>query len=355
MLSSTNMPLIKLKFKTALRSHTKERFPREFGAKLKNGGFVRNIIVRSVDDLARECKRRDLTDCYCTVFSFADPGNQARWDRNTIVFDEIFIDLDSQNLETSFKDAQKLVSYLLSFDITPRVYFSGSKGFHIHIDFPPTQLENPKGVWQKVFRYFQSRLKLKTLDFNVIDLARISRIPLTFHSKTGSMCAPLDPEYFTRIDYTSLWYLKNQVYVPKVVESRDFSSWLKEIDLNLSLEDFSKELERLRRRRKSKIKGKRLKGRNKEIERYVSAMKTYGRFTGDPWIFERHAKVVSQGNIVGTAEHKARVYFAARCIELGYNEDEILDVFRYASNFDERKSRYYIGKIKKMVERKHGE
>ena len=64
--------------------------------------------------------------------------------------------------------------------------------------------------------------------------------------------------------------------------------------------------------------------------------------------------MVSQGNIVGTAEHKARVYFTARCIELGYNEEEILDVFRYASNFDERKTRYYIGKIKEMVERKHG-
>jgi len=348
------MQLIKLKFKRALKSHTKGRFPREFGAKLKNGGFVRNIIVRSVDDLVKECKKRNLTDCYCTVFSFADPGNRTKWNRNTIVFDEIFIDLDSQNLEASFKDAKKLVSHLLSFGITPRLYFSGSKGFHIHIDFPPVQLENPKGVWQKVFGYFQSRLKLRTLDFNVIDLARISRIPLTFHSKTGFMCAPLDPEYFTRIDFTSLWYLKNQVYVPKVVESNDFSSWLKEIDLNLSLEDFLKELERLRRRRKGKIKGKGRKRRNKEIERYVSAMKTYGRFTGDPWIFERHAKVVSQGNIVGTAEHRARVFFAARCFELGYNEEEIVSIFEHASNYNERLTRYYITKIKEMVERKHG-
>jgi len=350
------MPLIRSNhFKRVLEAHTKGRFPREFGAKLKNGGFVRNIIVRSVDDLAKECKKRNLTDCYCTVFSFHDPGDQARWDRNTVVFDEIFIDLDSQDLEASFKDAQKLVSYLLSFDITPRVYFSGSKGFHIHIDFPPAKLENPKGVWQKVFRYFQSRLKLRTLDFNVIDLARISRIPLTFHSKTGFMCAPLDPEYFTRIDYTSLWYLQNQVYVPKVVESKDFLSWIKEIDLDLSLEDFSRELKRLRRRKRRKIKGKGRKRRNKEIERYIFAMKTYGRFTGDPWIFKRHAKTVTEGNIEGTAEHKSRVFFVARCFELGYNEEEILDVFRYASNFDERKSRYYIGKIKEMVERKHGE
>ena len=354
---STNMPLIKLKFKRALRSHTKGRFPREFAFKLKNGKLVRNFIVRSVDDLVKYCEKRRFTDCYCSVYSFTDPDPKdgKQWDRSTIIFDEVFIDLDADtDLRISFKDAQKLVSYLLSLGIIPRLYFSGARGFHIHIDHPPITIENTSEVRTKLYQYFCERLGIKTIDLNVKDDARVCRIPLTYNSKTGFLCVPLDPKSFIKSDFVTFHCLKHRPYIPEVVEAKDFLNWLRETDIDISLNKFQKELERIRlMRKKGRMKGKKRAKKNKDIDRYISAMKKYGCFTEDPWIFKRHAKI-SEGNIKGRAEHNARVYFAARCIELGYNEEEILDVFRYASNFDERKSRYYIGKIKEMVERKHG-
>ena len=90
---------------------------------------------------------------------------------------------------------------------------------------------------------------------------------------------------------------------------------------------------------------------NKEsiLERYITAMKRYGRLVRDPDIYRRHAR---EGYGEGYAENKARCYFTFLCFECGLSEDQILDVFRHADDFDERKTRYHITKLREMFERK---
>ena len=90
---------------------------------------------------------------------------------------------------------------------------------------------------------------------------------------------------------------------------------------------------------------------NKEsiLERYITAMKRYGRLVRDPDIYRRHAR---KGYGEGYAENKARCYFTLLAFEQGWGEDEILDVFRHADDFDERKTRYHITKLREMFERK---
>lgn len=85
------------------------------------------------------------------------------------------------------------------------------------------------------------------------------------------------------------------------------------------------------------------------LEKYITAMKRYGRLARDPDIYRRHAR---KGYGEGYAENKARVYFTALALEQGLSEDEILEIFRFAEDFDENKSRYHIRAVKRWLERK---
>ena len=243
-----------------------------------------------------------------------------------------------------------MLSYLGEFDIPCRLLFSGSKGFHVYFDFCPLDLNFPKETWRSFLSFLSGRLRLRTIDFNVVDLRRLARIPLTTNSKSGDLVVYLDPDKFLRLDFLSfLGYRKDPSFLPEVRESKEVAKLLLKIDEWIAVKEFAKELAwiRYRRTRKGKRKKKIKDWKEKLIEKYKDAMIKYGRFTADPSILEKHT-----GASEGESEHKARVYFTCLCFEKGMDENEILEVFRHAEDFNEKKSKYYISKIKEWLKAK---
>lgn len=90
---------------------------------------------------------------------------------------------------------------LLSKRINPkniRLYFSGSKGFHLEIDYR-AYMDRPafdlhliyRELAQKFERMIKPERNSSTLDHSIYSLRRMWRYPNTRHSKTGLFCIPL--------------------------------------------------------------------------------------------------------------------------------------------------------------------
>jgi hypothetical protein len=108
---------------------------------------------------------------------------------------DLFFDIDSSELELALKDSITLSMYFKSyFDIEPKIWFSGSKGFHILIDHRYIgTVPNPilTKVYMYLADYFVSHLKLTTVDLGVYTTPRMWRIPNTINPKSGLYKIPL--------------------------------------------------------------------------------------------------------------------------------------------------------------------
>jgi len=190
-------------------AHFKDRFPREFGAMfdtLYGKGFIRNIKIESASAILSYIERYHRTDCYASVYSFNPfEGRKA-------LVDTIFIDIDAPSLKVALKEAQALTKYLFELSITPRVYFSGAKGFHIYIDFKPADVQ-PRAI-RKFVSMLACRLSLECIDMKVVgDSSRLSRLPFTINSKTSYPCVFFAPQVFLhKIDSTNLLAAVKEIY-----------------------------------------------------------------------------------------------------------------------------------------------
>jgi hypothetical protein len=100
-----------------------------------------------------------------------------------------YLDIDNNVLEKSLDDSRKFVDYILSSfgDIPIRVWFSGSKGFHILL--PQELLGAVDGSkltyhWQYLAGYFAKELKITTIDKGSYTLPRLWRIENTPNYKS---------------------------------------------------------------------------------------------------------------------------------------------------------------------------
>jgi len=343
------MKIKKSVLEKTLETHCKNKWAREFGSKVGDG-FKRNIYVHSTEELIDRCKEEGFVDVYVSVYSFDDdPENGISWDRSTARFDCIFIDLDHDILRSSFRDAQKIVRYLLDHDVVPRVYFSGKKGFHVFIDIPEIKVENPSLVRRRFLSILQSRLKLNAMDLSTIDTPRLSRLPFSIHGKTRNYCIPFDPLKLAKLDFATFASLKNDLsYVPQVVESKEVANLLKRIAFDLSIDDFLRDIKRERdsKRRKKVLrvgKEKKKSRREKLLEKFIKAMEKHGKFTGDPDILKRY---VVEGYKEGYAEFKARTSFVIQAFRAGWSEDKIIEVFKMADNYKPKKTKYHVERLK---------
>jgi hypothetical protein len=107
---------------------------------------------------------------------------------------KLYIDLDSEDLHLAFKDMRRLTAFFEdAYAYSPRVYFTGKKGFAIYIDFPAIKLKNVKLASNFVVRKIITELNIKTADFSVCgDIARVSRVPYTLNLGSGLLCIPID-------------------------------------------------------------------------------------------------------------------------------------------------------------------
>ena len=73
-----------------------------------------------------------------------------------------------------------------------RIYFSGSKGFAVYIDFEKTQIEEYRKKLDVFLDILINEHGLESLDKGVcVDLNRISRLPYSINSKSGRFCHPI--------------------------------------------------------------------------------------------------------------------------------------------------------------------
>jgi len=322
-----------------LEAHCKGKWPREFAKKLKRG-FHRNDRLDSAEELYNKAEFFDFEDCYCSVYAFKEWHDEAVIRKHSAIIDCLVFDLDHADPMIAFKEAKKLIKWLMDRNITPRVYFSGAKGFHVYIDFKPIELKNPAEAIKRAGVYIKERLKLRTVDTAIWELNRVIRLPFTVNTKTGYKCTPLKADKILNLDFNSVLHFCKLSYSPiEVHESRTFPKFLRYEDFRVTT---NKALSLILKPRRA-VKGKDSGWRSKRIQEYVEALRKYGRLTADPVIAKRHED-----------EHKARLHLNFLMIEAGYSDEEIKEVFKlcedYRPEIVEYQVRYNRNWLKRRVE-----
>ena len=137
-------------------------------------------------------------EAYLSAFQFGeDFRRQLEGTRSTAKYSGpcwspwLWIDLDSDELDTAHRDAAKLTSFLVEhFALSPNdllIFFSGAKGFHVGL---PTALWSPEPspTFHKVCRRFAENIAATAvvmIDTGVYDKVRAFRAPNSRHPKTG--------------------------------------------------------------------------------------------------------------------------------------------------------------------------
>lgn len=135
------------------------------------------------------------TDCFVTIQRFKDAVKESR---EEIFIAPLYFDLDCKDdVELARKEANIIVKFLteeLCIDsLAIRVYFSGSKGFHVIVHERVFGI-SPENYLHKVYKYIATFLsirlaedsdRLKTFDLSVYTNRRMIRLENTKHSTTG--------------------------------------------------------------------------------------------------------------------------------------------------------------------------
>jgi len=100
----------------------------------------------------------------------------------------VFFDFDNEILEDSWKDTKKLAKYFERKQLIPfYIFFTGNRGFHIHLHVKPKKYSNGE---LRIFQEFLiDKLSLKSACRHVVgQTRRMCRIPNTKHEDTGLYC-----------------------------------------------------------------------------------------------------------------------------------------------------------------------
>lgn len=120
-----------------------------------------------------------------------------------MTLNKIFFDIDDEhNPAVAYESMQKITSYFRSkYDYTPRVNFSGKKGYHLYIDFEPVhfRIEYFKPVVRAFIDQVMRESGAKIVDNSAIadqaGVTRVSRLPYSIHPKSGNVCIPINPDW----------------------------------------------------------------------------------------------------------------------------------------------------------------
>ena len=108
---------------------------------------------------------------------------------------KIVIDLDdNDNPDATIQDARNLVELFsqMDYDIIPLK--TGQKGIHLHLKLNTIQHPQIDLAIKSFFQKISDKLNITTMDMGVIadQTARITRLPGSYHTKTGNACIPID-------------------------------------------------------------------------------------------------------------------------------------------------------------------
>jgi hypothetical protein len=303
-------------------------FPRKFGTPHQE-------VVHNAADYLRAIRLNNgINHCHVSVYWFKDASHLLgdNRDYSSVVIDTIFIDIDDENktnpaIWRAYRETSKLVRYLLDNKVTPRVYFSGNKGFHVYIDFPVVSLVYPGDAIKRFVDNLETQLKLRLVDPGPIgDIARVARIPNTKHMKSGLYCVPFTVDEFLSVlnegEILDLAQCPRLDFEVKKKPSEIVADVLTRIDKDIELGKI-KELHR----QYSKTKKKRFKQKKKSIRPCIQKLIDRAKST--------HCKV----------EHQERLAICCELFNNGFSEDAIVSIFEEMvkkDDFVEDKTRYFV-------------
>ena len=345
------------------------RFPREIGYKLKKvknseskskkpRNFVRNRYVENASELLKELRMVER-DFFMSVYSFSgEYENGKRWEREKAIIDRMFFDFDcEESLTPALREAKKLIRYLSA---VPMVVFSGSKGFHVHVMFEPVRV-SPEAI-KRTGTLIAERLKLRTCDTQVFEVARLCRVPFSVHSATGLKATLISPHRFMKMGSSDvIRFVKAGKWdFPEHEPDEDFAEILSFVDVQI-YEEAKKNRELFTDVLLEhgdggiRVSTRSAAGRRRRIKMYVEALKKHGRLSADLRIREIHAKsewIAKHGKNPGAIEHIARVHLVLMMIEEGWSDEEIHKAFRYAKDYNPDRVQYYIDYNRKWLAKK---
>jgi len=133
-----------------------------------------------------------VRNIYFSLYKFNNT-NRVHYDFDKVFFDfDIDDDKDKKAVEKLVKDIINFTEYLSSSNVKHLICFSGKKGFHVYIFTTNYKnLKNPKEALYNAQKYFSDMLNLEVDKHVMGDIARISRVPNTWHLGGKRYCIPI--------------------------------------------------------------------------------------------------------------------------------------------------------------------
>ncbi|RAV22217.1 primase C-terminal domain-containing protein [Paenibacillus contaminans] len=163
----------------------------------KDGPQNRNRICRfdALDTWGKELK-----DTYCTYFRYtADMKRHVELNGTVRGYEGpayspfIPFDIDADMLHISLDRTKDLLNKLIGYGVdlnTCKVYFSGSKGFHVLLPSETVEVEPSEHI-HRAFRHFVKRLDVPYVDMTIYDKVRLFRMPNTINTKSNKYKIPM--------------------------------------------------------------------------------------------------------------------------------------------------------------------
>jgi len=229
------------------------------------------------------------TDCFISHYTLEQQASG--------VLDSIFTEVDGEGVRDGVLKGAAVQKAYLAKGYKFRLFFSGSRGFHFHLPFPPVPLKFPK----RTVGMFLADLPVQFMDSHVLaNLAQMVRVPWTKNKKSGLYAIELPAEFpLLKLRLGKLFAAASQLDIdssPIVVEPNDcIAERLFELD---------------------KIKPKASNGFFKGRGSLGESM--------PPCVVHFIEELRSTSHL----GHHERLHVAASLITLGYSDLEIAEVFR---------------------------
>ena len=180
---------------------------REFGIPARIATFNSK---ESGDALIKEWTGRK--NCYVSVYAFDEMKGKKGTNYDSAIIETIWFDFDDdENVTNCLEDVRKLYAeFCVPKNLTPRIYYTGGRGFQLNIDFPylplPTHIK--RDAIRDFLTHLKTKYKLKTLDQkcinnSVVCLRRMVNTPYIdkkTNQKNGRYCIQLEVEEM--LEYT---------------------------------------------------------------------------------------------------------------------------------------------------------
>lgn len=141
---------------------------REFGIPARIATFS---TKEKGDRLIKEWAGRK--NCYVSVYAFSDKDSNRLAKYDSAIIETLWFDFDdNENVDNCLQDVRKLYEqFCLPKNLTPRIYYTGGRGFQVNIDFEclplPTRIK--KNAIRDYLTFLKDKYRLRTLDQNCIN------------------------------------------------------------------------------------------------------------------------------------------------------------------------------------------